>query len=112
MLYGNDRTILKCANLSAKGNGVVNPFAIIDKLEKRGKYDIEDYERTLTHLEEEGYIKINEKQENILTTFSLTHKGYHYRDIDFEIAKSFLLKSVIVPIFVAAVTAYITVLLK
>lgn len=40
--------------------------------------------------------------------YKLTHKGLHSFEVNVETAKAFLLKSVIVPIVVAAITALIT----
>ena len=44
--------------------------------------------------------------------FKLTHKGLHPLSVTIDVVKMFLLKSVIVPIVVAAVTALVTLWLQ
>lgn len=58
----------------------------------------------LEYLEENAYIKIN----NSFITF--THKGYRYFEIPLLKLLSFLGKSIITPIIVSIITAYLTVL--
>ena len=43
--------------------------------------------------------------------FHLTAKGLHHNAYTWEQIKKFLLESIVVPIFVAAITAFITVLI-
>lgn len=58
----------------------------------------------LEYLEENAYIKIN----NSFIIF--THKGYRYIEIPLLKLLSFLGKSIITPIIVSIITAYLTVL--
>lgn len=58
----------------------------------------------LEYLKENAYIKIN----NSFITF--THKGYRYIEIPLLKFLSFLGKSIITPIIVSIITAYLTVL--
>lgn len=58
----------------------------------------------LEYLEENSYIKIND------SFITFTHKGYRYIEIPILKLLSFLGKSVITPIIVSIITAYLTVL--
>lgn len=67
---------------------------------------------TLRELEEEGYISYCDDNHGNRVGFELEHKGYHPRYYAWVRIRDFLLESVVVPIVVAAVTAYITLLLE
>lgn len=65
---------------------------------------ISDFGAILKELEHTGYVEIDDRG----VLFSLTYKGLHPSEIAWEEMKSFLFRSVAVPIVISAVTSLIT----
>ena len=66
----------------------------------------------MRQLEEMGYISYCEDAEGNHVGFELEHKAYHHRYYAWANFRDFLAKSILVPIIVAAITAYITLVIN
>ena len=71
------------------------------------KYSPLKVKSALNHLNENGYINFSSSGESYVYWFELKHKGLNYREITWLEFKSFVCKSVIVPIFVSLLTTLI-----
>lgn len=68
-------------------------------------------ENMLYDLERRGYLKILPKRKDELNTYiHLTHRGYHPIQTWIGMIFDFLFRSIFVPIIVAMITAYLTVI--
>lgn len=63
------------------------------------------------YLESKGYIKYGRNQHDVIVGFVLEHKAYHSAYFTWVAFRSFMVKSVLVPIAVSAITAFLTVLI-
>lgn len=63
---------------------------------------------TLKYLSDMGYINWNQKNDEYT---KVTHTGWHFEEVVVQKILSFLMKSVIVPIVVAFITALLTTML-
>lgn len=85
--------------------------AIVDKGEKAKAITIKRLLKNVPdiveYLRDNGYLNANEN----LNVIHLVQKGYYYKQNEIWIVLSFLLRSIFVPIVVAAITAYITVMI-
>lgn len=65
----------------------------------------------IRYLEDSGYIRCEKNRHGDVVGFELEHKAYHSAYFSWVAFRSFMLKSVLVPIAVSAITAFLTVLI-
>lgn len=68
----------------------------------------EDLMANVKFLNELGYLEITHAPNNQILAFSLTHQGRNYKDFKYEKIKNHLVKSVLVPLLVSLLTAFLT----
>ncbi len=83
-------------------------FNELDVLSSQLNLPTEDVRANIRYLHDNGYIDYQKTKTGHTLTFSLSHKGLKYKDFKIEAIKDFLLKSVVVPIFVSIITALVT----
>lgn len=66
----------------------------------------------MRQLEALGFISYCENAEGIRVGFELEHKAYHHHYYAWVKVRDFLATSILVPIIVAAITAYITLIIN
>lgn len=95
-------------------NALVNQALIVDyktlKFVKSSYYTYDKPSSFVVRLDELEYLEENAYIKIIDNSITFTHKGYRYFQIPFLKFLSFLGKSIITPIIVSMITAYLTVL--
>lgn len=68
----------------------------------------QEFGKTLLYLESMDYVTIHRDAKGNCQIASLSYKGLHYKEIQRDEVKNFIMKSIAVPVIVSIITAAIT----
>ncbi|WP_026486831.1 hypothetical protein [Caldanaerobius polysaccharolyticus] len=103
MLDKNSKRILNMLNHVADKYGIVDDHKLISNNMPKGYNQIKLIS-TLECLKDLGYLDFSYNIEQEVTFLKLLHKGLNYRNIEWIEIKTFIIRSIIVPIIVSLST--------
>ncbi len=96
----NEKKVLKCCNKYFRQQELIDSTTLLTRL----KMDNNDLSLCLDHMNKNGYFEIYSKDICGGARFLLSYKAKRYKEFQSQELKSFLIKSVAIPIFVSIVT--------
>ena len=109
MLNSQCKQVLNCLIKLSKNNIEFNGLETFEKYLSHKTF--QNIWETVSYLSKNEYITVRYADDDFYS-INLTYKGLAYKSFNVEIFKSFLLKSIIVPIFISIVTTILTMLLE